>query len=560
MLATVCTKTNSQELLIPYRVGEKFGLSDLGGNLVVAPQFDKVDLLANNFFSCTDDNDQMEEVKNFSGKTERIKRKHPVNRLYRGSELLIDSAQFDTFFVKGELIYNSRNFTRPEDFWLYNHQGELLIDRPIKNIFFNDKRYVGSFISPDPDKLIVCLEEDNRQRGISMAIYDWNKKDFTQWLFVNSLSFNFNKSETSYSHLLCTYTDESRIIRTEYLVYNSATNLFEFVREKPEEIAKEKYLKKYYELKAELEKIERAEVNKALEELDKNSNSKQEKEEYRGEFGYFLLKEGNKLYYDLNLVDTPEDYEFKLKKASSKTQVQPVIFESKGKYGLIKSWKSQTPAMYESLSYASNGVYIDGELKQRYFAGNQSPPEDSWKFNILDENGEELYSTPFDSILFRYPEFSVNYNTEPRKFEVKRPSGYKKWTPNSSYVFFENKEQIICHYNGKYGIIDLKGNSLIPAEYDHIWKTELSTFSDLSYYASMNVEFLILQKGEKFGVYASANKRSEPISLDAIFDYPAGCIFTNYCGQENVHIVKLYNSSGFYAYANADGVKYYQEE
>lgn len=202
-----------------------------------------------------------------------------------------------------------------------------------------------------------------------------------------------------------------------------------------------------------------------------------------------------------------------------------VRYKMGNKYGLVFTDSISTKPLYDSVLHLS---YSRGEEEEHCFlVGIKDNETGRLKFGTIDAYGKEVIPVMYESIDFG----SFDKNS------LSQTIYYKKW---------------IIKKDGLYGFISSKGQLLLENKYDTIYENKLrfQHFSD---------RFLVIKKGDKYG--ALINWYSDkPTICEAFSIKKIGYYIEDYQGINGLLLLGLLNNdNSSFCFAKTNGFLFYKE-
>lgn len=460
----ICWQAAAQQrVLVPYRVGDKYGLSDDKGKMLVKAIYDEMLPLHGNYFKSRLDTTVVGTTRTNTGQGNKITWKVDTVRvdlklysLFKADTLLIEDAQEKEFMIEKYYIKNSERISRNVHGTIYNLKGKPVFE-PKKRIYYNSQ---GKAISvPFQNKQFMNFHRDVSQLGElskkqalfsveqwddsigtqlrSVGVYDFKQQKITKWLVENVRHYHI-KERDAYS-IFCTYEDQKGEQQKVIAYYNGSYEITDVpadglsstpVYEQP--VEKSELITEVIEDDREIEAPER----------------KSPPEQYK------LV--GNDLIFAADGLETkvvlPEGAQVIWK--SGKTS--PTLMYKKGSaYGLVVRGTFQ-PAVYDSLAYLGLDF-----IAAKVLSGK-------WQYGIIDKTGKTLIPCVYDSIrgqLITYDFVSENGSGSRLVFEK-----MESW-PRPGYQQRPDRDPrsaLMVYKKGKVGVVTLFNEVIIPVEYDLI--------------------------------------------------------------------------------------------
>jgi hypothetical protein len=550
------TLSISQPVLIPFKMGDKFGLSDEKGNMIVQPGYDNIDYLKENYFQFLNHTIIRDSVRSFNGEIKIVEKDRPLFGLFYKDKVLIPAQQFRHFLIYRNCIISSQNPYHPEDCALYNLKGEKILADPVKAIGVNDNRDFGNLVKlTEKLTLLAIFERDeNRKRIFSIAVYDNEKQKINGWLLKKVSNFSIDKSQMGYTHVLCRY-DDANGHQEKYLRFNN--NDFQLIA-KSELSAKDEaelknsghFFNEKYPREVSIgsagDDMVMVPATEDLQPMPAYKEADQEKNSFYEVIkdSLFYIDGRSKIY---TKIPVGAEIIFFVKNYYS--QSQPVIFRQSKKFGLLIKGAT-TRMMYDSLVYFGN-YFIAGKT----IAG-------SLKFGILNKEGIESVPFIYDSIAGDMQQFNFEhagaFNGNKQNFVLKPRAGYYSIANKNPYTKGPT-DNILVYKNGKAGIINATNEILIPIIYD------LVAQNGISYTGSRESDFILLKKN---GFYTVANlafnfklrKYELADTIPASFKNIPCFYINNFYNKKGLKLYGLYDDEfHFVGYANENGFLYFKK-
>lgn len=349
------------QVLVPYRIGNKFGLSDDKGKIVVAPAYDEIEYLEGKYFQCTNLNTSKDTIRYYSGEVRVEEREHPTFTLFYKSKLVIAKAPFKHFLIYDYCLVSSDNPYHPEDCVLYNLKGEQLLKEPVRALGINDSRDFGPIVRASTKlTLISVFERDRRQRLYSIAIFNNEKQQITSWLLRRVTDLKADEFDRSNTRVLLAYSDETGF-HEKYLRFSNGR--FELVDKSklPQQNTTTDRGDDLGNVPVEVEP-----GMNALPEPPMESKAAQAAER---DFATYTLSHDslfNATLHSKAYVALPADAKPIFIYSPTSIQVVPVIFKQQQKFGLVMKGVPGE-AKYDSLAYLGDNylaaITVNGALK-----------------------------------------------------------------------------------------------------------------------------------------------------------------------------------------------------
>ncbi len=526
----------SQEIAIPYRDGQKWGVCNPEAKMLIEPKFDKIDFYTN--FS--------EDYKVL------------VSSLKKSRGLIIGGIEilqpiYNSIFRKGDLYIadkyeNNRKITE-----VITADGKSILSKPIIEVILNEN-FDNKF------QLFHVLNTDMSE---SVFIYNSQSNTISKWLY-----------DGYYSLALLRIRDLNQVIFKVKRKENDAVSLETWNFSKlPEEISKSKLA---YKTEADLMALFMKESNDrgsgggegtmissydvvakgdtdsplTIDEpvVSDESSQKIKKEPVRMSNRFeienkklVLIKQNEykpnspKKIVPITLNVPVADMELKsyfnaFKKNDTIYEFKnAVLYKKNNKKGILFS--SQTKGLIEFDTIFKVGTYVRDDFdntKGIYIVGDKAAKTNTYKYSFYSSDQKLLYPVHFDDLK---PSILSNSN------------GIKNY---------------IARVGSKYGLVQNDGIEILKCEYD-----EIKEFNS----SSSNVKIIQTKKDNKYRVITqrySENLNQKP----AVFDYAVKDIILNYPKEyydnsknaaETVNLLELFDENkNIMGYANENGTLYFK--
>ncbi|MFK7775763.1 MAG: WG repeat-containing protein [Saprospiraceae bacterium] len=528
----------AQEIRIPFRVGDKFGLSNQAGKLIIPATFEEVNPIGNNFFETK--TLKIDSVKNSQG--EKILNKVlSLGVIHNDLEIIKEAPHSEFRLVFScEFILGSNSSRELRSTMLYNLEGEKLLPESGGNIFFNDYEHIGTLGKSNPNLILISIIKKGKT---SIAVYDRKKEKITKWLIEGVMNFKRHKNLEGKSLAFVTYYDPLPNEKYRYLAYNNVTNDFEIIPLSKKDEAP--YIRTYSYL--EYEGIMEAPEEEIIEENTSSSNKTYQR------YMFIIENESTVRYRKKVLPHLPGTKYLNLRQK----QLNPIIYKLNNKVGIISSDISGVEAKYDSLTYMTKYNSFDHDQSQfLYVAGKISSDSLKLNFGIIDQFGNEITPMDFDTIHNFIPRLTYKLKNENGKSityavsnenEKHRHLAQQKINMPNEFVFGIK--------NGQMFLINVMDKKITPYQHDAIFWNKFPDSPPME----ITKKIFILKKDNKYGVLDSINPSQKWIDNKIVFPFIPAYSISNYGGKKGFSLFKLINKNGFSCYAREDGFLYYEK-
>jgi len=557
----------SQSVLVPYRVGDKFGFADLKGKMVIPADYD-YPILRQSYpkgFFCADKN----------GKTTVISNNKIIIQDSECSDFEIHENKFISAKKEKVFIENKSFKTREEylDYLkrrkyvsLFNLKGENVYLENFKAMRVLDT--AGVSIKSKAFCKYIAFISSNFDNQISIFIYDCDLQKITDWLAKDYHSIEI--AERSYYgekrefRVKKTPEDSEEKIKLEYdgkkFILNSI---------KPKKPNKEaEYVTDREPADAEGSWGEYGPVVEVSDGFgDKYSSNPlgSNKIQQRYISTHFKIADG-KIYYleteykkdtivkEINLPYPFENAQIENKNRSlelftsnEKKVISQnlVLYKSNNKYGILISDTIHIKPIYDSIIYINYYSNKNNEYAHYFLVGIKDKTSQKMNVGTIDIYGNTVIPMVYESIDFR------EYDRWGGRRGLEKPEFY-----NSVYL-----TEWLVKKDGKYGYISPNNTITLIPEYDEI----KINASDWLYFESY---FKIIKKGNKYGAIIGEDKNR--IFIEPVFTKTPSYYIKDYQGIKGKILFGLteegYIEDGeevggkFFCYGDEKGNMFYKAE
>ncbi len=546
----------SQEILIPYKAGNQFGLCDQLGKIKLEPKYDNLKWLTAEYFETENRiilNDTLETspYNFFVRKNESVKM-HGL--IYKGKEIISNQPYevFNVYPAKCIIAKCDTRFNRltKEQFKAFNGKDKFvsLLNICGKNVYpDNFKRLelidtIYLAINKKEVKRLLIFSCEDFNKRFSLFVFDIDKQKISEWLLKNL--FKLSKTRTGYddNSFSFDYTDSNFYKFNAVIDYSSGK-----LKLINQETIKDK---KYGNAggigdRPELEDYGRMTIVEAR--PDGKDYVENANRYVKPPFKPYYKRSGDSLFY---VTDTDkktylnaenETFYFSIEGATTQYE-QPVIYQKNNRYGLIIKGSFE-PNIYDSLFYfgANYLIYVKENNK--------------FKCGVIANNGDIKVPWIYDSIQGQMKEFVFDFNTITLSLKKDYSSYYHK--PSKSRLITTSTQQIIVYKDGKCGMISNDNRIIIPVKYDVVAANGLN---------SLHPRFIILKNENKYGLtLLEWNKETKSYNMTNTIEPKFSAIpanyYNNYYNVKGFKLFTLYNQTNkFVCYANEDGFMYAKEQ
>lgn len=541
----------SQETFVPFRVGDKFGLSTIEGKMVMPAKYDRI-LMGRNF--------QLPYYGFKIGKSEGV--------ILNKKEIINDSNYFDFGIFERKFIIGEFNRGR-------GLKGNSLFSIDGKNVYPENFNYVRALDSmgiskKDPRRAKYALfycDLMNNKKGL--FAFDIDKQEITKWLLKDYVKIKIDKTPYTYFE--------------DYNNTASSKSIKLYVRAYKDEYSKEESL--YFDL----------DNNEVVLKPTQNPSSTNNKKGYSGDgvgvgsigsnqgrntlrdnddmviapqmeeindkegykkrkpityyYNKFIIRRDSIFYQTrdennktiIKNINLPYAYDsikaetcafnFYNNDSSKYIYLENVLhFISKGKHGLYLTDSLILKPIYDEL-IALRIRAISNSEGLLFLAGTKNNPLEPLQYGAINMYGKTIVPTIYDSIDAGISSFAASK----RQFV-----NYC----NNTWKVAKNKQK---------GLITPNGKTILPIVYDDLY---YNTFGYNSYEKGRE-NFWRLIKNKKYGMYCPDDNRIG--LLEPIFPKQIGYYLSDFRGQKGLTILGMIDDKNQpFCYARKDGFMYYK--
>ncbi|MBI1268790.1 MAG: hypothetical protein GC193_15365 [Cryomorphaceae bacterium] len=538
-----------QEVLVPFRVGDKFGLSNTSAKpkLVVKADYDYVEPIGGGFFKFSNYTEVPETTHWVGGRVEIEMQRVTRSGVLKGAKVIVGETEHrhfsivdDVFLIGSEESYISRNSN------FYNLKGERLMDEnalKFKLLGFDGREEKSKFIT-------IFVEHIDKSHSI--LVFDVDKQVMATPIMTRVRDLEIDREESTEEAIAMTFVDENYEYFHKMLVYDKSTGswfLEPFVNKRQE------YFSKVVGGDGNDVVVAEPYYAEELVEMPMDVSIPAMPIEKPKPVSYFTNLKNNAALYGQTTLQLEAGVDIFFADRYATTQREPLIYRQAGKSGLIFSDTLRTAAEYDSLRYLKNqyGIFTFSH-NYVYLAGKRDVNTGEWSMGVLDAKGQIVIPFEYSSLIPNLREIYLveDVNDIPTGFGFRQPFDYdndktKLLTLNSTGVFTAEK-------NGKVGVITLQNEIVLPFEYDNIWKNDFSFLKTFR----VDDEFFVYQKGDKYGAFKLNGGKEKTNDTGPIFPKVPVYVYRNYGDKSGYDVYNLAVPNNlFFCLAGSDGTVFY---
>jgi hypothetical protein len=535
----------SQEILVPYKVGSKFGLSDVNGKLLMEPAYDDLKWVGDTYFETSKEiilNDTL-ETSSQHFEIRKNEKTEVKGLIYNGKEILKDEPYTVLKVYPGKYIIGKNDeryyrYTKDQYSKLkYHERFTSLFNLRGTNLYpENFKRLEqGKILTLGPNKTsrFVMFVAETFDKKLGLVVFDIQKQLITQWLFKDLRKLKSQKVDDVAKTIVVTYEDINYEVISKLVNYSSGQFKITTI-DKPGNNSDNDHI---------ISEV----TSDGFMGFAGNEPIVDSKEFYpsgRPQMPKFEIKNDSLFYVtDKNIyMHTPANAEFFAVSKYGTYQLQPMVYKANSKFGLITKDSVYAP-YYDSLFYFGNGYMVGKIISGKLVYG------------VLDAEGTIAIPLEYDSIqgFTKQYEFSSGYK---QNALVLKNTSY-----NSSYVNTYVKPysgKVVVYKNGKTGILNWNNSVVIPVEYDVI------ASANFSFGLPRKSNYTVLKKNGKYGITElKLNQQTKQYimmnTINPVFISIPCFSYTDYYNVKGFTLFGLYNEEfKFLGYADETGRLYYK--
>lgn len=534
MLFCALGHTFAQQIAIPYRDGTKWGTSDRDGKMITMPQFDSLKAF---------------EYREISYRFLEVAAAGKRGILKDGKELL--APVYDNLFFDGDYIRAEKNTGNATSLYLFDTEGNALFSKPMMRIEMHGREWIRD--KEGEYRLVILSGTD--ENGLE-SIFTWNGRDkaVSQWLAKDVYSVAFERVRGN-DYLLLRKREKqvSPVVLERYAYmdgkfYPAPANKPLLSERDRESLAN--YRSSYGggegygngsgsgtgeydgDISIAVPDIYYGDLRSPeVPPLTEEDRQRKEREKAGLVQQYYFFKDTNGKLAATRYIGgkaekmvskfQPESFTVKngqhtiTVKDTVYTYSNTLLYKYKGRQGIMAAWGQRKE--YDTI-IELKALKPDGYTATGFIAGNRDKKTKKMKYGITDANGD----------------------AKAMEYDAITPDAYRA--------------DLIAVKNGKYGLLDAEGNSIVPVDNDMVTKK-----------GNGEALFFEIKKDGLYGVHLRRRKE-KAITLAPVFKYGVKDIFLNYPfknpygKEENMVLIQLSAADGsIVGYAREDGFLYFKE-
>lgn len=531
---------SAQQILFPYRAGKLFGLKDQSDKVIVKPEYEHIQWVADHYFITTK-KVEVEPLLLLKSNA-YIKRSElaEYKGVIRDGKVIIEPQVYTQFQIEPELFILGLFYSNPEEVSKDQKQYDELVQKPNHIRLFDDlgkrigeKDYLrlevvgvtGKQKSDKQARFVLFFAQDFNQAS-SLMVYDAQERKIKEYLTQNMTDFFVLDNISEPGHFYISYQDKNLIQKNQVIIIDrDYFKLEDAMAPQRNAVGVDK----------------NAEFSKSETFMPPGENStipqtNKQHEVFVQQDGKFYFQNQNKEKTELK---SGNDIAYLFSDIRQKEQIRPLLYKQNKKFGWMRGAEHQ-PAIYDSMAY----------FGAEHFLACKKVDE-KLKCGLLNEQFEVQIPIDYDSIFGRLKKFEYFQNRAGDYYLEANFDYFKRNLLKTRPYFISATNQLQTYKNGKAGLMTLSNQVLIPNEYDEIGQNGVNSMKG-------NTQFVVLKKEGLYGliltIYDANTKKELTETIEPIFPYYPAYYYPDYYGQKNYRLFVLFDENGhFMCYANEFG-------
>ncbi|MDP4828124.1 MAG: WG repeat-containing protein [Flavobacteriales bacterium] len=556
--------SSQKDLLVPFRVGDLFGLSDLDGKIKLKAQFDLIQPIGSGYFTYTIKQKAADTI--YNRQSFEIREKTiSTQGLLLGTKVIIKNSNHNHFtFVPEGLIIGSQESYVSKNSNFYTLKGEKLLTENVSKF-----RFLGNPSSVSSHSRFITIFAEHFDKTMSLLVFDAEKQLMEEPILNHVTDFSLDRDLSSEEYIVYTYTDKEYTHHREALFYDQEKGRF-VVKQAPENedagsgiySGSSSYggtgsgSNRIDEVKPDLEHVTSEEIWEEPPSISEMTIEAPPKREPIKPVFYFYKLGKNSAKYGEDTLKLNAGETLRFTDVYTKSQKHPLIVSKAGKYGLIFSSSARSGMVYDSLRYIKN-QYGPFTVNHSYFylAGKKDATTGKWLFGIIDSQEKEIIPIQYESLQPNLAEIFIDRDEikETENFDFRQPYTYSK--SGEGLLTLQSKGILTAQLNGKFGLIDFKNQIILPFEYDFIWENGLNFLNTMK----IEDEFNVYRKGNMYGVFSLNYKLEKTEDTGAIFPDIPVFRYPNYANKIGFDLYNVAKADKLYFYLVGSNGRVYRK-
>lgn len=560
----------AQKILVPYRSGKLFGLSDEKGKPVLTPAYDHIEWMNGTWFSTMNQIELKDTLETAPGKFYIRNTKTTITGLVNNGKVVLADEPFERYEIVADkcivATFEKRgtNLTKEQykkygdkrkQFSLFNLQGKNLYPENFRRIQKMDTAGESS-IHKNTARYILFMTTSFNNR-YSLLVVDADRQEIAEWPVKDAYKLQPEQGKIGQHQIIFSITDSNMVSTIQMLDYSTGKFLLGPVPGKVTLKSRER----------------REDDNIAVQEVSIGNGTgmgtagspgmdvavpNEERVTRRTPaFNPYYIFVKDSLFYltsyqDRRAVTMGTGTKVILTEPLGMTQYQPVMVRQGDRFYIVKDGQVGTVA-YDSLIYFGSYFLAWKKIKGQTKAG------------VINASDSIVVPFRYDSLYagIRYvevkdqnpaankPNYKIIFKEADSKYDYTKLNPYKRSQESLLTVFV----------NDRAGVISMKGDTVIPFQYQMIAR------NSIGHMKPKEDEFIVLKQNGRYGLtnlkYNKEKKHNEmsSASIAPVFEYLPGFYYPNYFGIKNFRLIGLYDDQlQFMGYGTPDGKVFYQNK
>lgn len=542
----------AQEVLVPFRVGNLFGLSDVKANLKVKPAYDYLEPIGEGYFKYSNYTKVPDTIHWTSGRIEIRQKTFVETGVFFNKKLIIQNSKHRHFtVVKNALLIGSEESYISKNSNFYNLKGKRLLEFNVEKFRFLNSNDLKKSMDP-----VIAIFAEHFDKTASIFLYDTKKQELLPALLSKVQNIQFDRTVSSEERMVFSYNDEQYNYYKMEIYFDENKKTFVKIPFKEENRNNNRdRLANGADMISIPPNVRVPEPTRSEAFGKKPTTSSPKRETPKKIYSFIKLNDSLVKYNETEIRVAPGEKIF-FAERGAKIQRQPLIFTAGEKRGLLFSDSLRSDKLFDSLRYIKNqyGPFTSS-FNYLYLAGNKSE-NGKWQYGIMDEKGKMIIPITYEYLSPNLPEIYLENKNDiiADSFSFRQPYNYSN-AKNALLTLYKEGVFLAKKY-GKFGVINLYDSTLLPFRYDEIWKNGFSFLKTLK----VHEDFYVYRKGELHGVF---NLSSRGITNDTGLKFPKVPVYAyiNYMGIKDFTIYNLATPANLYfCLAAIDGTIYFEPQ
>lgn len=519
----------SQTILVPYRVGEKFGFSDISGKLLIQPKYSHISF------------GKYHPIGFFT-----FRRDGKSGVIANNKEIIVENKYYKFEINFGKFIignYSKSHHISSDDnelsqyFTFYNLTGKKHPDK-FKELYLLDTLGISTKSKTKSKySILSCLNVDNTT---SVFVFDNDKQEITKWLVKNHYKFSYEGFQSLPTHNLTFSSIKASTSKKERFVFSLTNNEIDLRKIKDEKTSLAKTEKTIMGDTGDSDFVNiRDTYNEASNEKSQKTATKEIKSYFSKEKGKIFYKEEDENYKTLINKEIPINanvnysriellsYNVQLKDTLI-NYVTTVHYKLNNKQGLLISKNLEIEPIYDEIKAIK--VISKKTEPTSFLVGIKDTLTNKMKYGTID-----LYGKPIIPIIYQ-------------KITISNSTG--SFAEKDEFILYNvDNSNFLVTKNNKQGIISPLNKIILEPIYDEI--------GFLYHRDLFGNKLAMLKKDSKYGLFSL----NQGLIIQPVFERKIGFYIKDYQGKKDFLLLCLKEKDDeTFCFARPDGFLYYREK